>query len=212
MTTNQTEARELPKFNGRAYQVQYTEKVLPDLLPLPFGVVSIDAADLYDAESLYEYYQMAKAQVALIEDCFGSAEEMEEADAVDKSWVFTSDNPGAVADFADLMQDEPVAVDEYLFDYFYEAAAEEFGRSPRRYSRFNLDDVVLAECLQYKLMPAGDGNGANFVRQPGGSVGEVRSGASLNVVTLDETDPSGSQERSPWQALEEADSTDGSDY
>jgi hypothetical protein len=166
MTT--TNERELPTIPGRAYQVQRVEKVLPDLLPLPFGVVVLEPNELKEAESLFEYYEMLKAQVALLEDSFDSAEEMAEADNEEGAWMFISDKPSAINVFAETWENEAIVTeDSYLYDYFYEAAATEWASSPRRYSKYVLDDVVSSEASQYTLVASADGNGANFIRQTG---------------------------------------------
>jgi hypothetical protein len=189
-------------FTNRAYQLTSSTKILSDLFrcPVADAVLNLDLA--CEAENLGQFYWALKEIVQTLEESFDSTEEMaDNGEFIEGDWLFTTDSPTAVANFAEVYKDDPITMESPVYAYFYEAVGLEFANNPRAYSRYCLDDVVEMEAPFYRIKPDPNG-GAFFERRPAVIGQEVRAGADLNKTSL------GESLADPWSSLEEADAPD----
>ena len=195
-------------FANRAYQMTSTEKVLPTLIRCAVGETEI-TTDFRDCTNGSELYLSLKAVVDLLGECFDTLDEIDEALEPNDYAGFSlaSDHPAVVQQFGELHDGEHVDVEDWLYPFFYESVAQEFADHPRQYARYSLDQVAAIEAPFYWLKASPQG--VFFSRESPVIAEEPRVEANLNVVRVEEQDPSPTLERSPWEPLEEA---DGSEY
>jgi hypothetical protein len=174
-----------------------------ELLPISIGVVTFDLDFLNGVDTFEEYRDRILAYGTLLAELNIDPEEVEWNNI--NGWDYVSDDPVVINEFAVLHDGEVVEPEDYLEPFFVEAVVQEVTTNPRRYPK--VDAYELAESLlgQYRVS-YDEQNGLGFFRRIEQVEGqEVRVIADLNLARPDSLPD-------PWQALNDADDVDGSDY
>jgi hypothetical protein len=190
-------------FASRAYSVQAASLDVGELIPIPVGVITFDFNFLEDVETFEEYRDRILAYGTLLSELNVDPEEVEWNNI--NGWDYVSDDPVVINEFAVLHDGEVVEPEDYLEPFFVEAVVQEVTTNPRRYPK--VDAYELAESLlgQYRVS-YDEQNGLGFFRRIEQVEGqEVRVIADLNLARPDSLPD-------PWQALNDADDVDGSEY
>ena len=170
---------------SRAYNTQPAPIDVGELLPITVGSITFDLDFLDGVESFGEYRDRILAYGTLLAELNVDPEEVEWNSI--NGWEYISDDPVVINEFAVLHDGEVVEADDYLEGYFAEAVNDEVLQNPRRYP--NVNGFELAQSLLGRYRVSYDEqNGLGYFRRIQEPVAD------------------------PWQALNDADDVDGTNY